>query len=289
MALYCLPTLVFLVIDEPAVGFVAQCLRGAGTLVVDVLAITALQRSVPPTGWAGSSAPSTALMLAGDPGRLGPDPASGIRHLGLDAMLWFTGLGVPALCLLGAPRLRRMDAEAAARRAELAPRSPCSPGATCSPRSPRERWSSSAGASESWRCRREQCRFVRATRPTRSTSSSRACSRPRCGRRGRGRAAGHGCRWRLRGDRSAGADPAHGDRDRRTAGRVLRIDGEAFLAALTQDGRPRPCSTGRRCGWAGPTRGADRLRPGSGRPGPDSTGPGQCPGPVDGQILTRMP
>ena len=48
MALYCLPTLVFLVVDQPAVGFVTQCLRGAATLVVDVLAITALQRSLPP-------------------------------------------------------------------------------------------------------------------------------------------------------------------------------------------------------------------------------------------------
>ncbi len=47
MALYCLPTLLFLVVDEPAVAFVIQGLRGAGTLVVDVLAITALQRSLP--------------------------------------------------------------------------------------------------------------------------------------------------------------------------------------------------------------------------------------------------
>jgi len=46
----------------------------------------------------------------------------GLETLGLDAMLWFTGLGVPLLCLAGLPALRRMDAESAARRAELAPR-----------------------------------------------------------------------------------------------------------------------------------------------------------------------
>lgn len=37
-------------------------------------------------------------------------------------MLWFTGLGVPVLCLLGLPALRRLDAGSAVRRAELAPR-----------------------------------------------------------------------------------------------------------------------------------------------------------------------
>jgi CRP-like cAMP-binding protein len=36
-------------------------------------------------------------------------------------MLWFTGLGVPLLCLAGLPALRRMDAQSAAHRAELAP------------------------------------------------------------------------------------------------------------------------------------------------------------------------
>jgi CRP-like cAMP-binding protein len=46
----------------------------------------------------------------------------GVELLGLDAMLWFTGLGVPLLCLAGLPALRRMDAESVARQAELVPR-----------------------------------------------------------------------------------------------------------------------------------------------------------------------
>ena len=49
MAGYCLPTLLFLTFDQPAVAFVAQVVRGASTLVVDVLAITALQ-TVHPVG-----------------------------------------------------------------------------------------------------------------------------------------------------------------------------------------------------------------------------------------------
>ena len=121
MALYCLPTLVFLVTDEPAVGFVAQCLRGAATMVVDVLAITALQRSVPADRLGRVFGAFDGLCLGAILVGSALIPV-GIRLLGLDAMLWFTGLGVPVLCLLGLPALRRLDAESAVRRAELAPR-----------------------------------------------------------------------------------------------------------------------------------------------------------------------
>ena len=121
MALYCLPTLVFLVTDQPAVGFVAQCVRGAATLVVDVLAITALQRSVPADRLGRVFGAFDGLCLGAILVGSALMPL-GIRLLGLDAMLWFTGLGVPVLCLLGLPALRRLDAESATRRAELAPR-----------------------------------------------------------------------------------------------------------------------------------------------------------------------
>ncbi len=121
MALYCLPTLVFLVSDEPAVGFAAQCLRGAATLVVDVLAITALQRSVPAERLGRVFGAFDGLCLGAILVGSALVPL-GIRLLGLDAMLWFTGIGVPVLCLFGLPALRRLDAESAARRAELAPR-----------------------------------------------------------------------------------------------------------------------------------------------------------------------
>ena len=120
MALFCLPTLVFLVTDQPVVGFAAQCLRGAATMVVDVLAITALQRSVPPERLGRVFGAFDGLCLGAILVGSALVPV-GIGLLGLDAMLWFTGLVVPLLCLLGLPALRRLDAESAARRAELAP------------------------------------------------------------------------------------------------------------------------------------------------------------------------
>ncbi len=43
---YCLPTALLVVIHSPALAFVVQVFRGAATLVVDVLAVTALQRAV---------------------------------------------------------------------------------------------------------------------------------------------------------------------------------------------------------------------------------------------------
>jgi hypothetical protein len=121
MACYCLPTLLFLVTSAPAAGFVLEIVRGAGTLVVDVLAITALQRSLPQAvlarvfGAFGSML--TAAVILGAlimPALIGGP--------GLTASLWVAGAGVPALCLLGVPALRTMDARAAERRAALATR-----------------------------------------------------------------------------------------------------------------------------------------------------------------------
>ncbi|HEY5188041.1 MAG TPA: hypothetical protein VII87_03325 [Solirubrobacteraceae bacterium] len=45
---YTLPTALLTVIHSPAPAFAVQVLRGAGTLVVDVLAVTALRRAIPP-------------------------------------------------------------------------------------------------------------------------------------------------------------------------------------------------------------------------------------------------
>ena len=119
MAAYTLPTLLFLVVDEPVVAFLLQCVRGAGTLVVDVLAITALQRSVPSDRLARVFGAFDGLVflaiLLGSalvPVLLG--------WWGLDAVIWAVGLGVPLLCLLGLPWLRRMDEAAAVRRAASA-------------------------------------------------------------------------------------------------------------------------------------------------------------------------
>ncbi|MDP9317715.1 MAG: MFS transporter, partial [Actinomycetota bacterium] len=46
MCTFCLPTLLFLVLSNPILAFIIQVVRGIGTVVVDVLAVTALQRSL---------------------------------------------------------------------------------------------------------------------------------------------------------------------------------------------------------------------------------------------------
>ncbi len=121
MFFYCAPTLVFLVASSPAVGFVVEVVRGAGTLVVDVLAMTALQRALPSDQMARVFGAFFSLVLLAIVIGAYVTPL-GIDAFGLDATLWLVGAAVPALCLLGVPPLRVMDRQAAARRAELAPR-----------------------------------------------------------------------------------------------------------------------------------------------------------------------
>ena len=121
MAVYCLPTLLFLAVGDPVVAFVIQAVRGAGTLVVDVLAITALQRSLPRDLLARVFGAFDALVLLAIVIGAFLTPIV-IDSFGLDATLWIVGLGVPLACLLGWPVLQHMDREAAIRRAALAPR-----------------------------------------------------------------------------------------------------------------------------------------------------------------------
>ena len=121
MALYCLPTLLFLVVTSPAAAFGIQGVRGAGTLVVDVLAVTALQRSLPPDLLGRVfGAFFTAVLAAISLGAL-VTPVI-IATVGLDASLWLAGGLLPALCLLGVPWLRRMDDANVASVAALEPR-----------------------------------------------------------------------------------------------------------------------------------------------------------------------
>jgi CRP-like cAMP-binding protein/predicted MFS family arabinose efflux permease len=121
MAVYCLPTLLFLVVDNPVLAFVIQGVRGAGTLVVDVLAITALQRSLPSELLARVfGAFFTGVLLAISLGALVTPPV--IAHLGLDTSLWVAGAVVPGLCVLGLPWLRKMDQANVAQLAALEPR-----------------------------------------------------------------------------------------------------------------------------------------------------------------------
>ncbi len=121
MALYCVPTLLFLVVDDPVSAFVIQVVRGAATLVVDVLAITALQRSLPPEVQGRVfGAFFTFVLSAISLGALVTPPV--LSATSLDTTIWLAGAGLPALALLGWPWLRRMDESNAVRLARLEPR-----------------------------------------------------------------------------------------------------------------------------------------------------------------------
>jgi MFS family permease len=120
-ALYCLPTVLLAVVHAPALAFAIQVVRGGATLVVDVLAVTALQRAVSSEQMARVFGVFFALILAAiSLGALITPPI--IDGLGLNAALVVLGVGPTALGLAGYPVLAALDRDAAARLAELAPR-----------------------------------------------------------------------------------------------------------------------------------------------------------------------
>ncbi len=121
MAGYCLPTLIFLTTSSPEVAFVAQIVRGAGTMFVDVLAETALQRTLPNDVLSRVFGAFNTLMILVI--LMGSTLTSIlIASVGLDATVWIAGAGIFGLSLLGLPWLVQIDRIAKARRAELAPR-----------------------------------------------------------------------------------------------------------------------------------------------------------------------
>lgn len=117
---YCLPTALLVVVHQPTVAFVLQVVRGAGTLVVDTLAILALQRSASKEMVARVFGAFFALVLGAI--TLGALVTPLLLRLGLHFTMLVYGLGVPALCLLTLPRLASLDRITAARAAQLAPR-----------------------------------------------------------------------------------------------------------------------------------------------------------------------
>jgi MFS family permease len=117
---YCLPTALLTLIHSPELAFALQLLRGASTLVVDVLAITALQRAVPPDTLGRVFGVFFAFILGAI--SLGTLIAPVIvSNFGLNVGLLTMAFGPAALGLLGWPALASIDREAAARAEELAP------------------------------------------------------------------------------------------------------------------------------------------------------------------------
>jgi hypothetical protein len=117
---YCLPTALLTILHAPVLAFLLQVVRGGSTLVVDVLAVTALQRAVPSVQLARVFGVFFAFVLAAVSlgALLTPAVVSG---LGLNGALLTMALGPSALGLLGYRTLRAIDREGSIRAATLAP------------------------------------------------------------------------------------------------------------------------------------------------------------------------
>lgn len=118
---YSLPTALLVVIHSPVLAFVLEVVRGCSTLVVDVLAITALQRAVPPEQLARVFGVFFAVVLGAIALGAAVTPVL-TRAVGLDGALIAMAFGPAALALLGLPALLSIDRETAGRAAKLAPR-----------------------------------------------------------------------------------------------------------------------------------------------------------------------
>jgi predicted MFS family arabinose efflux permease len=120
LALYCLPTALIVLVDDFRIAIALQVVRGAGTLVVDVLAITALQRLLAPHLLSRVFGAFNTLVLGAL--ALGALVTPMLLELGIDVTLLVLGAGIPVLALGSWPWLQRMDRAAIVRLAEIAPR-----------------------------------------------------------------------------------------------------------------------------------------------------------------------
>ena len=121
MAVYCLPTALLTIVHSPAIAAVIEVVRGAGTIVVDVLAITALQRLVKPDVVARVFGVFFALVLAAiSLGALLMPILLG--SLGLSTTLLIMGFAIPAVTVLAYPWIRALDSQALGQLAQIEPR-----------------------------------------------------------------------------------------------------------------------------------------------------------------------
>jgi MFS family permease len=121
LGMYCLPTALLTVVHVPAVAAVIEVVRGAGTIIVDVLAITSLQRLVPADVVARVFGVFFALVLAAiSLGALLMPILLGT--VGLTTTLLIMAFAIPALAVLAYPWIRRSDARAARALARITPR-----------------------------------------------------------------------------------------------------------------------------------------------------------------------
>lgn len=121
MAVYCLPTALLTVVHAAWIAFVLEAIRGAGTIIVDVLAITALQRLVNPDVVARVFGVFFALVLGAiSLGALLMPILLG--SLGLNTTLLIMGFAIPALTVAAYPWIRVLDTRAIRELSAIEPR-----------------------------------------------------------------------------------------------------------------------------------------------------------------------
>jgi hypothetical protein len=118
---YTLPTALLAVIGSPVLAFVLEVVRGASTLVVDVIAVTALQRSVATEQLGRVFGVFFAFILGATSLGVLITPAI-VSGFGLDAGLLTMAFAPFALGVLGFPALLAIDRETATVAEALAPR-----------------------------------------------------------------------------------------------------------------------------------------------------------------------
>jgi predicted MFS family arabinose efflux permease len=121
LAAYTIPTALMVFVEEPAVAFGLQAIRGAGTLVVDVLAITAMQRTLPPDLVSRVFGVFIGLVLAAISLGALVTPIL-LDVVGLTATLLIFGIGPVLTLAAGARRLVGINLSGASRLAELSDR-----------------------------------------------------------------------------------------------------------------------------------------------------------------------
>jgi CRP-like cAMP-binding protein/predicted MFS family arabinose efflux permease len=116
-----LPTALLAVVHSPAIAFGLEVIRGGGTVVVDVLAITALQRTVSPDVVARVFGVFFALVLAAiSLGALLMPILLGA--FGLTTTLLIVGFSIPAMTVLSYPKVRQIDRRAVRQLAAIEPK-----------------------------------------------------------------------------------------------------------------------------------------------------------------------
>jgi CRP-like cAMP-binding protein/predicted MFS family arabinose efflux permease len=121
ICLQAFPWLLTIPVRSPALAGLLQAVSGIGMIIVDVLAITSLQRDLPGEVLSRVLGVFDTIVLVGI---LLASLGAGIllAHAGLDVALIAIGAGIPALGLLGLPTLLRADRTSAEVAERLRPR-----------------------------------------------------------------------------------------------------------------------------------------------------------------------